>query len=92
MGTAPDQPMAQNNVALAQRHRGVRNRGIEQSVAAPVTIVVIFSLVLAFILQDKIVAPYPSRIQDPVLPFTVKPIICARVYGTDNKDENAIKV
>ena len=41
MGTAPDQPIAQNNVALAQRHFGVRNRGIEQSVAAPVTMVVI---------------------------------------------------
>jgi len=41
IGNAPDHPIAQNNVALAHRHFGVRNRGWEHNMAAAVTMTVI---------------------------------------------------
>jgi hypothetical protein len=47
IGNAPDQPIAQNSVALAHLHFGVRNLGIEHSVAADVTITVILIQSLA---------------------------------------------
>jgi hypothetical protein len=47
MGNAPDQPIAQNSVALAHLHLGVRNLGIEHSAAADVTITVILIHLLA---------------------------------------------
>jgi hypothetical protein len=43
MGNAPDHPIAQNSVALAQRHLGVRNLGSEHNIAANNTIAIIFS-------------------------------------------------
>jgi hypothetical protein len=39
--------MAQNKVARAHRHLGVRNRGMEHSIAADVTMKVIFTRSLA---------------------------------------------
>jgi hypothetical protein len=42
IGNAPDHPIAQNSVALAHLHFGVRNRGTEHSIAADITINTIF--------------------------------------------------
>jgi hypothetical protein len=47
IGNAPDQPIAQNSVALAHLHFGVRNLGMEHSVAADVTMTVILTHSLA---------------------------------------------
>jgi hypothetical protein len=47
IGNAPDQPIAQNSVALAHLHFGVRNLGMEHSVAADVTMTVILTHLLA---------------------------------------------
>jgi hypothetical protein len=47
IGNAPDHPIAQNNVALAHLHFGVRNLGNEHSVAAVKTIRVIYHITSA---------------------------------------------
>jgi hypothetical protein len=93
IGNAPDQPIAQNSVALAQRHLGVRKRGREHNIAADVTIVVILITgSLANGTPTNVQVAYPNRIHNPILRFAIKPIIRPRIHRACNEHKDAIQV